>query len=110
MNKWIKKDDKVVVLSGNDRGQTGVVLGRKKDRIVVQGINVRKKHVRVQQKGQEGIVSFEMPIHISNVALCDDEGRPVRPKVARNKDGSKEIFYLKDNQKKVIRTIKKKRQ
>jgi len=109
-NKWIRKDDKVVILSGNDRGQTGVVLGRRKDRIVVQGVNVRKKHVRQQQKGKGEIVSIEMPIHISNVALCDDEDRPIRPKVAMNEDGSKELYYLKNNEKKVIRTIKKKRQ
>ena len=50
MSKWIRKGDKVVVTSGNDKGKTGEVILRKEDRVVVQGVNIRKKHVKRQQK------------------------------------------------------------
>ncbi|NGX33598.1 MAG: 50S ribosomal protein L24, partial [Candidatus Anoxychlamydiales bacterium] len=71
MSKWIKKDDSVVVIAGNDKGKVGTVLSKNKDRVVVQGINMRKKHMKRTQKTQAAqIVEMEMPIHISNVALC----------------------------------------
>ena len=70
--KWIKIGDKVLVLNGNDRGKVGEVLAKKDSRILVQGVNVRKRHTKARQQGQKSeIVSLEKPIHISNVALCD---------------------------------------
>ena len=68
----IKKDDTVVVLSGKDRGKKGRVLRSfpKKQSLIVQGVNVYKKHEKPSQKNEKGgIVDKEMPIHISNVAL-----------------------------------------
>src|SRR3990167_9541110 len=50
MSNWIKKGDKIVVITGNDRGKTGDVIRRKGDRVVVQGINIRKKHAKRQKK------------------------------------------------------------
>ncbi|WP_085318375.1 50S ribosomal protein L24 [Derxia lacustris] len=73
MNK-IRKGDEVIVLTGKDKGKRGVVLQRlDSERVVVEGINVAKKHVRPNpMKGvQGGIVDLTMPIHISNVALFD---------------------------------------
>ena len=71
MNK-IRRGDEVVVLTGKDRGRRGVVLSRVGDeRVVVEGVNRAKKHVRPNPlKGEVGgIVEKEMPLHISNVAL-----------------------------------------
>ncbi len=71
MNK-IRKGDEVVVLTGKDRGRRGAVLRRVDDeRVVVEGVNRVKKHVRPNPlKGEVGgIVEKEMPIHVSNVAL-----------------------------------------
>ena len=73
----IKKDDLVQVLTGKDKGKTGKVLQviPKKDRVLVEGINRVKKHLRAGQFGQTegGIVESEAPIHISNVAVVDPE-------------------------------------
>jgi large subunit ribosomal protein L24 len=69
----IKKGDKVIVLSGRDRGAEGEVVQviPKDDRVVVRGVNLIKKHQR-QTPGQEGgIITREAPIHVSNVALKD---------------------------------------
>ena len=71
MNK-IRKGDEVVVLTGRDRGRRGTVLRRVDDeRVVVEGVNRVKKHLRPNPiKGEMGgIVEKEMPIHVSNVAL-----------------------------------------
>lgn len=86
MSKWIKKGDKVLVIAGNERGRTGTVLRRKGDRVVIQGMNIRKKHAKRQAKVQTPtIVEMEMPIHVSNVRLCDDEGKAIQVKVHRTK-------------------------
>ncbi|WP_300343365.1 50S ribosomal protein L24 [Nesterenkonia sp.] len=79
----IKKDDLVQVLTGKDKGKRGKVLQviPKNDRVVVEGINRVKKHLRAGQFGQTegGIVESEAPIHISNVAVVDPEtDKPTR--------------------------------
>ncbi|MBT8472606.1 MAG: 50S ribosomal protein L24 [Marinicaulis sp.] len=69
----IKKGDKVVILAGRDRGANGEVIKvmPKDDRVIVRGVNLVKKHQRQTQTEQGGIISKEMPLHISNVALAD---------------------------------------
>ena len=70
MSRKIKKGDRVVVISGGNIGESGAVLQvqRKLDRVLVENINMRKKHERKSQDNPEGsIVEREMPIHISNV-------------------------------------------
>lgn len=72
----LRKGDRVLVLAGNDKGKIGEVLSRKEDRILVQGVNIRKKHLRPTGQSQGGrVVEMEVPIHISNVSLCDKEGK-----------------------------------
>jgi large subunit ribosomal protein L24 len=72
----IKKGDKVLVIAGNDKGRTGVVLRRKEDRVAVQGINIRKRHVKKRSQNMPSqIIEMEVPVHISNVCLCDDDGK-----------------------------------
>lgn len=108
MSKWIRKGDKVVVIAGNDKGKTGEVILRKEDRVVVQGINIRKKHAKRQQKapGAE-ILEMEMPLNISKVALCNDEGRPVRAKVRVSKNGAKELYYQEGDKEVTLRQVRK---
>lgn len=94
MAQWIKKGDKVLVISGNDAGRTGSVLRRKGERVVVQGINIRKKHVKRQAKVQTpSIIEIEMPIHVSNLCLCDEDGKAIYVKVKQTKK-EKELVYL----------------
>ena len=72
----IRKGDKVVVLTGKDKGRTGEVIAvmPKEDRAVVRGINMVRRHQRQTQTEQGGIVEKEASIHVSNVALLDPEG------------------------------------
>ncbi|MCH9610440.1 MAG: hypothetical protein S4CHLAM81_10010 [Chlamydiales bacterium] len=95
----INVGDEVVVIAGNDKGRSGKVVRKTKERIVVEGVNVRKKHMKRTQENQQGqILDIECPIHISNVmAFADGKGRKLR---AHTKDGKKEIYYL-DAKKKV---------
>ena len=72
----IKKGDNVIVLAGNDKGKTGEVIKvmPKDNKVVVKGVNVRKKHIKPRSQGQEGgIVEMEMPIYVSKVMLIDPE-------------------------------------
>jgi large subunit ribosomal protein L24 len=70
----IHKNDNVMVISGNDRGKTGKVLKvfPKVSRIIIEGINLRKRHTKPSQKSpQGGIIEKEAPINASNVMLLD---------------------------------------
>ena len=70
----IKKGDNVIVISGKDKGKTGVVQATepKKDRVVVEGVNIIKKHQKPTQFNPEGgILETEAAIHVSNVQLLD---------------------------------------
>lgn len=107
-NKWIRKGDKVVVISGNERGQMGNVLRKSEDRVVIEGLNIRKKHVKPKQKMQPGIVEMEAPIHISNVRLCDEQGKPIQIKVKSDKKGKK-LYYIQNGKEVVYREVKKKK-
>ena len=69
----LRKGDDVVVLSGRDKGKTGSILRvlSTKDRVIVDGVNMVKRHTRPSQAQPGGIVDKEAPIHISNVAMAD---------------------------------------
>jgi len=70
----IRKNDNVMVISGNDRGKSGKVLKvfPKNSRVIIEGINLRKRHTKPSQKNpQGGIIEKEAPIHVSNVMLLD---------------------------------------
>lgn len=98
----IKKDDKVKVITGKDKGKIGKVLKieNKKDRILVENINVIKRHTRPSaQNRQGGIVESEAPIHWSNVMLmCNKCVSPVRIKMQRLDDGKKVRVCRKCNE------------
>ncbi|MFB6469178.1 50S ribosomal protein L24 [Cytobacillus sp. Hz8] len=78
----VKKGDKVMVISGKDKGKTGVILAAypKQDRVIVEGVNIVKKHSKPSQVNpQGGIISQEAPIHVSNVMPVDPKsGQPTR--------------------------------
>ena len=77
----IKKGDKVVVITGSDRGKTGEVLRvlRSEMRVLVQGVNMMKRHTRQSPGEPGGIIEREAPVHISNVAHVDPrDDKPTR--------------------------------
>jgi large subunit ribosomal protein L24 len=92
MPRHIRKGDTVFVRSGSDKGTTGKVMQVIVDdnRVVIEGVNVRKKNVKpTQQNPQGGIVEKEMPIHMSNVSPLASDGKPTRVKFETRADGSK---------------------
>ncbi|MDA5110114.1 MULTISPECIES: 50S ribosomal protein L24 [Brevibacillus] len=94
----VKKGDTVIVIAGKDKGKKGRVLAAypKKERVLVEGINLVKKHTRPSQTNpQGGIVTQEAPIHVSNVSLIDPKtGKATRIgyKVLEN---GKKVRYAK---------------
>ena len=77
----IRKGDRVVVLTGRDKGKAGQVLNviRSENRAIVQGVNIGRRHQKQTASQDGGIVAKEMPIHISNLALADPKtGKPTR--------------------------------
>jgi large subunit ribosomal protein L24 len=93
----IKKDDHVIVVSGRDRGRTGMVIAAYPDRgkVLVQGVNMVKKNKKVTHQGargakEGGITHQEAPIDVSNVQLADPETkRPARVGYRFDDDGNK---------------------
>jgi large subunit ribosomal protein L24 len=92
----IKRGDTVEVISGDDRGARGVVqrVYPRQERVVVQSVNVVKKHQRPVQAGRgqvrAGIIEFEAPVHLSNVMLvCPQCGERTRVGFHRREDGTK---------------------
>jgi len=88
----IKKGDKVVVTTGRDKGKEGEVLRvlREDDRVLVQGVNMVKRHTAPSQMSPGGIVEKEASVHISNVALIDPKSnKPTRVGYKFDKDGQK---------------------
>jgi large subunit ribosomal protein L24 len=77
----IRKGDRVVVLTGRDKGKTGSVLRMfpKDERVIVQGVNIVKRHTRADRASAGGIIDKEAPVHISNIAHVDPKtGKPTR--------------------------------
>ena len=91
----IRKGDKVVVLSGKDKGRSGEVLSvqPKEDTAIVRGINIVVRHQRQTQSQEGGLIRKEAPIHLSNIALADPkDGKPTRVGFKFEKDGKKVRF------------------
>ena len=91
----VKKGDTVLVIAGKDKGAKGKVIQAypDRDRVLVEGVNRIKKHTRVtqNQRGAQsgGIITTEAPIHVSNVMVCDSDGKPTRvgKKLVEGEDG-----------------------
>lgn len=92
----IKKGDKVVVLTGKDKGRTGQVLQvlPTENRVVVQGVNMVQRHTRpTQADPQGGIKHKEASLHLSNVAIVDGNGKATR--VGFKVEGDKKVRFAK---------------
>jgi large subunit ribosomal protein L24 len=89
----IKKNDTVLIITGRDRNKKGKVIKvfPKKNKVVVEGVNILKKHTRPSKKNPKGgIVEFAAPIDVSNVMLiCPHCNKPTRVGKTRLKDGTK---------------------
>ena len=87
----IRKGDKVVILTGKDKGRSGEVVQvmPKEDRALVRGVNMVKRHQRQSATSEGGIISKEAPIHLSNIALVGTDGKPTRVGFKDRSDGTK---------------------
>lgn len=94
----IRKGDKVIVISGKDKGVSGKVLHAypKDSKVIVEGVNVKKRHRRATKSGQHGqIIDKVNPVHISNVQLVDPkDGKPTRIRM-EDKGGKKVRVAIK---------------
>lgn len=99
MKLKIRKGDTVQMLSGKDRGKSGQVIEvqRDKDRVVVEGLNLRKKHVRPRRQGEKGqTVEFPGSVNSSNVALvCSSCKKVTRVAVRVLQEGNRERYCKK---------------
>ena len=87
----IRKGDKVIVLTGRDKGRTGEVFEVRPDAgtALVRGINLVKRHQKQTQNQEGGIITKESPIHLSNVAYVGKDGKPTRIGFKVQADGKK---------------------
>lgn len=91
----VKKGDKVVVTTGRDKGKTGEILRviTDENRVLVQGVNMVKRHTRATQTAAGGIIEKEAPVHVSNVAHIDPKSNePTRVGIRILEDGRKVRF------------------
>ena len=101
MKLKIKKGDKVIVITGKDKGKTGEVTKVlvQENKVIVSGINIAKRHTKPSQESAGGIISKEMPIQISNVAYVDPKtNKPTRLGIKIDKDGRKVRFAKKSGE------------
>ena len=92
----IKKGDRVVLLTGKDKGRTGSVtkVFPKEERVLVEGLNMVKRHTKPSQTDPNGgIKNKEAPVHVSNVAIVDSAGKPTR--VGFRMEGDKKVRFAK---------------
>ena len=96
----VRKDDDVVVISGRDKGKSGKIIRVIPDemRVVVQGVNMVKRHTRPAQGRQGGIVEKEASIHVSNVAHMDPKDRTPTKVGYKTVDGAKLRFARKSGE------------
>lgn len=87
----IRKGDKVIVLSGRDKGRTGEVFDVRpaEGRALVRGVNMVKRHQKQSQNQEGGIISKESPVHLSNIAIVGKDGKPTRVGFKIQADGTK---------------------
>jgi large subunit ribosomal protein L24 len=91
----LRKGDKVIVLTGKDKGRTGEIttVMPKDNKAVVDGINVAIRHTKQSQSSQGGRIPKAMPIDLSNLAIVDGNGKPSR--VGFRFEGDKKVRFLK---------------
>ncbi len=97
----LKTGDKVVVIAGANKGKTGKITKVENDKVIVEGVNVCKKHLKPKNNNGTGeIIEVERPIHKSNVMLLDSKtNKPTRVKMDFDKNGKKIRISKKSNEK-----------
>jgi large subunit ribosomal protein L24 len=99
----IKKGDNIIVIAGKDKGKKSKVLSvlSKENKLIVEGVNVVKKHQKSKQKNKKGeMIEKASPIHVSNVAIVDPkDGKPAR--VGYKTEGDKKIRISKRSNQKI---------
>ena len=89
----VKVGDKVKILAGKDKGKEGTIIAtlKKKDRVVVEGINIVKKHIKPRRLNENGqIIETESPIHVSNVKKIDNTKKTAKTKKSTKKEVGEE--------------------
>lgn len=97
-NLHVKKGDTVMVVAGKDKAKTGKIIQilSKKDGVIVEGLNIVKRHTRARGNESGGIVEKEAPVHISNVMVyCEKCKKPVRTRTTVLEDGKKARVCVK---------------
>lgn len=98
----LKKGDKVVVIAGKAKGQTGAIAQviTKNETVIIDGVNMGKRHRRPTQQGRSGqIIDKPMPIHVSNVMIVDSKtGKPSRISIKRDEKGVRSRVAVKSGQ------------
>ena len=97
----LKKGDKVIVIAGKHKGETSSIVRilSRRNLVLLDGLNLVKKHRRAGQPGKGQIVDKPMPLHISNVQITDPkDGKPTRIKFTRDKDGVRERIAVRSGQ------------
>ncbi|OGG55666.1 50S ribosomal protein L24 [Candidatus Kaiserbacteria bacterium RIFCSPHIGHO2_02_FULL_55_20] len=98
----LKKGDKVLVIAGKNKGQSGAIVRvlTASNKVLLDGINLVKRHRKPSAQNRKGqIVDKPMPIHASNVMLMDPKtGKPTRIKIVRDADGSRERVAVKSGE------------
>lgn len=107
VSKKIRKGDKVIAIAGNYRGKSGTVLSCNGEKVVVQGLNVRKRHMKGQRDRAGQIMQIEKPIHISNLKLCTADGRPVKLRMRTDDAGERQLYYKDGAEDVLYRAVKK---
>ena len=97
----LKTGDKVIVIAGSNKGKEGKIIKKLEDRVIIEGVNLRKKHLKPKNNGGNGeIVETEAPIHISNVMIIDPKTKkPTRIGHEVDKNGKKIRISKKSNEK-----------
>lgn len=101
-NKHLRQGDKVVGISGSFKGFTGTILQRRGDKLIISGLNVRKKTMKSQRIEESGkIIEREMPLSASNFMLAvGDQNKPVKLRV-RVDENNERVLYYKDGDRNV---------
>lgn len=97
----LKVGDKVTVIAGKDKGKSGKIIKtlRNEDKVIVEGVNIIKKHVKPNGEASGSIIETEAPIHVSNVMIEDPKTKkPTRIGYTTNKVGKKVRFAKKSNE------------
>ncbi len=98
----LKKGDKVIVIAGKNKGQSGTIARvlPKNTMVLLDGINLVKKHRKPSAQNRKGqIIEKPMPLHASNVMLMDPQsGKPTRIKITRDKEGNRGRVAVKSGQ------------